>query len=250
MKQILNKRDHEILPVGCNSACAGWRPGLPGCLIAEVTLPQSPAANPEYADFHCVTRPAAACFCACVCVSEGGVLFNFIVGRNQFTGPVLTFVHAHTRQQPSVHTLLYRRDPEVWSHLEYQSHLFNSGLKRQNRRGSCKRALHSGKFKCHISHISTRRTLIKQYLSEDTWDRADKGALILASTGLETQKSRGNGFTLVVGSLSWSCSSVWNRVGVASSSCRDRQSSESSSRHSEPTPFVSKLLKTSFRRSS
>lgn len=31
----------------------------------------------------------------------------------------------------------------MWSDLEYKSHLFNSGLKRQNRRGSCKCALHS-----------------------------------------------------------------------------------------------------------
>lgn len=46
------------------------------------------------------------------------------------------------------------------------------------------------------------------------------------------------------------CSSVWSRAGVASSRCRDRQRSDSSSGHSEPQPLASKLLKTSFRRSS
>lgn len=32
-------------------------------LTAEVTLGESAAANPEYADFHCVMRLAAVCFC-------------------------------------------------------------------------------------------------------------------------------------------------------------------------------------------
>lgn len=255
MKQLLNKRDHEILPVGCNSACAGWRLGVAGCLIAEVTLPQSPAADPEYADFHCVTRPAAACFCACVCVSLGVGGCVCLIALHCWTQSV-HWSSANIRPRPHKTTAIRphasiqtgSRSVEGFG-ISITSIQFNSGSKRQNRRGSCKRDLHSGTFKCHISHISRRITLIKHYLSEDTWDRADKGALISASKGLETQKSRGNGFTLAA-SPSWSCSSVWNRVGVASSSCRDRHSSASSSRHSEPTPFESKLLKTSFRRSS
>lgn len=58
-----------------------------------------------------------------------------------------------------------------------------------------------------------------------------------------------NKLTLAV-RRSWLCSSVWRRAGVASSRCRDWQRSESSSRHSEPQLLASKLLKTSFRRSS
>lgn len=62
---------HEIPQAGCNSQCAGWRLGVSWMSgwrrvrwagAAEVTLQESTAANPEYADLHCASRRAAAGF--------------------------------------------------------------------------------------------------------------------------------------------------------------------------------------------
>lgn len=113
-------------------------------LTAEVTLGELAAANPEYADFHCVMRMAAACFCALlmgvrahVCVYVCALFFDFIVGRGQSAGHPLT-IPTPARQQPSVHALLYNPEADVWRDLEYQSRLFKRGFKKQNRRGSSK----------------------------------------------------------------------------------------------------------------
>lgn len=112
---------HEIPQAGCNSQCAGWRLGVSWVSgwrrvrwagAAEVTLQESTAANPEYADFHCASRRAAAGF-LCVFFVLFFFVVDFIVG-DQFTGPLLTFTPAHlppdrqNNSHPSVHTLTYK----------------------------------------------------------------------------------------------------------------------------------------------
>lgn len=79
---------------------------------SEVTLQESTAANPEYGDFLCAARLAAAGF-------TWVFFFNWLycwmplVG-NQFTCPLLTFspAYSHPHMQdnshPSVHTLIYK----------------------------------------------------------------------------------------------------------------------------------------------
>lgn len=60
-----------------------------GLLSMEVTLQESTAANPEYVDFHCAMRLAAAAFC---------VFGGSVSVLNQFIDLLLTFTHTHTKQ--------------------------------------------------------------------------------------------------------------------------------------------------------
>jgi len=118
---------HEIPQIGCDSQCGGWRPGggrveagwRPGggrveedllSRSSKVTLQESTAANPEYFDFLCAWRQAAA--------GSTWVFFFFRlycwrpwVG-NQFTCPLLTFPlplppTQTCKTKPSVHTLIH-----------------------------------------------------------------------------------------------------------------------------------------------
>lgn len=73
----------------------------------------------------------------CVC-EWAPYFFNFIVGLGQSAGPLLTIHNpAPTHKTTAVHTLLYKPQADVWRDLEYQSHAFKLGFKKQKWRGIC-----------------------------------------------------------------------------------------------------------------
>lgn len=246
VRETLRERLDEIPP----PVCAGRL--LP---TSEVTLGESAAANPEYADFHCA---GGGCLLLCACASDGGAhtcvrvrapyCFDFIVGHGQSAGPPLTIPpYPPTQKTTAVgpHASMQTGGRRVEGDLEYKSHLFNSGLKKQNRRGCCKCALHSlGSSNVPFHTFSNGSDINRpETLRMEPRFPPRQGGEQSIQMGWKRL------FTLAP-SPSSSRSSAWKRLGAASSSCSDWQSAESSSRHSEPTPLVSKLSKSSFSRSS
>lgn len=184
------------------------------------------------------------CTHVCVCV-RAPYFFYFIVGHGQFAGPPLTIPPPHTEDNSRRSTRFYTNWRQTCGAIWNINHIYSTRALRGRTEGDPASAL------CILLEVQTSHFAHFQMDLTKTDQRHFAWSRIFPSTRWRTKHPDGleRLFTLAP-SPSSSRSSVWKRLGAASSSCSDWQSAENSSRHSEPTPSVSKLSKSSFSRSS